>query len=126
MKIKSTLAITILYFNFTAVAQDIFQPIIPKHYITNKIDANISIDGLADEPSWQNAEWSDLFQDIEGDNRPNPFYDTRVKILWDDKFIYFFANMEEEHVWANIKQRDQVIFHNNDFCLLYTSPSPRD
>ena len=23
--------------------------------------------------------------------------------------------MEEEHVWANIKQRDQVIFHNNDF-----------
>ncbi len=115
MKIKSTLAITILYFNFTAVAQEIFQPIIPKHYIANKIDAKISIDGLADEPSWQYAEWSDLFQDIEGDNRPNPFYDTRVKILWDDKFIYFFANMEEEHVWANIKQRDQVIFHNNDF-----------
>jgi hypothetical protein len=109
---------------FSSLGQQEYVPILPKHYIANKIDEKITFDGLANESCWQNAEWTDLFQDIEGDNKPAPFYGTRVKILWDDEFIYFFANMEEEHVWADIKKRDEVIFYNNDFEVFmkpYTS-----
>ncbi len=99
----------------TAFGQDLFEPIIPREYVCVKTSETMKIDGLADEACWSRAVWTDLFQDIEGDAKPKPYYDTRAKIVWDDDFIYFFAEMEEEHVWADIEKRDQVIFYNNDF-----------
>jgi hypothetical protein len=36
-------------------------------------------------------------------------------MLWDDMYIYFAAELKEEHVWGKIKVRDRVIFHDNDF-----------
>lgn len=115
MKVSSLSVIVILWLSFSAISQEYYQSIIPKHYITNKVNEKITIDGVSDEKDWSNAAWTDLFQDIEGDKKPAPFYDTRVKILWDDEFIYFYAEMEEKHVWADIENRDEVIFYNNDF-----------
>ncbi len=88
---------------------------IPKSYTIQKINSEIQIDGIASEEVWDNAEWSDYFIDIEGDKNPLPYYDTRVKMLWDDEFIYFYTEMEEEHIWGNLTERDAVIFYNNDF-----------
>lgn len=87
---------------------------IPKTYTAFKIPTPIQVDGKA-ENVWQNAPWTDYFQDIEGDVRPAPYFDTRVKMLWDDDYIYFYAELEEEHIWGDITERDAVIFHNNDF-----------
>jgi hypothetical protein len=92
-----------------------WQYILPKHYIAYKITAPITIDGKADEPVWKLADWTDNFVDIEGLQKPKPKYRTRVKMLWDDNYFYFYAELEEPNVWANIIQRDAVIFHNNDF-----------
>ncbi len=64
---------------------------------------------------WQNAPWTSPFTDIEGNNKPAPYYHTRLKMLHDAKGIYFYALMEEEHVWASITQRDAVVFYDNDF-----------
>ena len=36
-------------------------------------------------------------------------------MLWDNSYFYILAKLEEPHVWANITERDKVIFHNNDF-----------
>jgi hypothetical protein len=88
---------------------------IPKSYTIYKTSSPLTIDGKADEEIWNQVEWTDLFLDIEGDINPNPYYDTRVKMLWDDEYIYFYAYMEEEHVWGDITERDAVIFYNNDF-----------
>jgi hypothetical protein len=87
----------------------------PKDYIAYKTTLPITIDGKADEPSWQSAKWTDDFVDIEGDKKTTPGLRTRVKILWDDNYFYFFAEMEEPDIWGNITERDAVIFHNNDF-----------
>lgn len=88
---------------------------IPKKYEILKTQKPISIDGKANESSWDYASWTDSFIDIEGNKNPIPYYDTRVKMLWDDDFVYFYAEMEEEHVWGDITERDAVIFRNNDF-----------
>ncbi len=88
---------------------------IPKSYSITKATSTIDIDGKADEADWANAEWTDHFIDIEGDIKPVPYYQTRMKMLWNEDFIYFYAELEEEHVWGDITQRDAVIFHNNDF-----------
>lgn len=75
----------------------------------------MTIDGKADESAWEQASWTEYFQDIEGDKNPSPYYDTRVKMLWDDDYLYIYADMEDEHIWGNLTQRDAVIFYNNDF-----------
>lgn len=88
---------------------------IPKSYTIKQAESSPIIDGLANEESWNSADWTDLFIDIEGEQKPAPYYNTRVKMLWDDQFIYFYAEMEEEHIWGDITERDAVIFYNNDF-----------
>lgn len=88
---------------------------IPKKYEIFKTQNPILIDGKALEKNWESANWTDFFIDIEGEKNTLPYYDTRVKMLWDDEFIYFYAELEEEHIWGDITERDAVIFHNNDF-----------
>lgn len=87
----------------------------PQNYLCSKADCYITLDGKADEQSWKNAPWTDYFTDIEGHLKPEPNYKTRVKMLWDEEYMYFFADMEEPHLWATLKERDAVIFHDNDF-----------
>ena len=87
--------------------------ILPKHYIVNKINDEINIDGKDDELAWSNAIYTDDFIDIEGDKIPSQ--KTNVKMLWDDKFLYVFAKLYENHIWGDITKRDEVIYYNNDF-----------
>jgi hypothetical protein len=87
--------------------------ILPKHYIVNKINDEINIDGKDDELAWNNAIYTDDFIDIEGDKIPRQ--KTNVKMLWDDKFLYVFAKLYENHIWGDITKRDEVIYYNNDF-----------
>ncbi len=85
----------------------------PKNYIAYKTIDAIKIDGDGSDASWDKAEWSDAFIDIEGIKQPK--YKTQVKMLWDDEYFYILAKLEEPHVWATLKQRDTIIFYNNDF-----------
>jgi hypothetical protein len=92
----------------------------PKQYIVTKTGEQMIIDGRGNESSWQSALFTDSFIDIEGVKTPK--FDTKVKMLWDDNYLYVYAQMEEPHVWGNITQRDAVIFYNNDFEV-FISPS---
>ena len=87
--------------------------ILPKHYIVNKINDEINIDGKDDELAWSNAIYTNDFIDIEGDKIPRQ--KTNVKMLWDDKFLSIFAKLYENHIWGDITKRDEVIYYNNDF-----------
>lgn len=87
--------------------------VMPKHYIVTKTTNDIIIDGKAVETSWKNAKFTDKFIDIEGIKTPK--FDTKVKMLWDDEFLYVYAELNEPHVWGNLKQRDTIIYYNNDF-----------
>ncbi|WPO79338.1 carbohydrate-binding family 9-like protein [Flavobacterium sp. KACC 22761] len=87
--------------------------IVPKTYVATKTATPIVIDGEDTDAAWSKAEWTDLFEDIE--NGIKPKYATKVKMLWDETNFYILAKMEEPHVWANLKQRDTIIFYNNDF-----------
>ena len=92
-----------------------YQFIQGKHYISKRTNESLKIDGLGNETAWKNAPWTDEFIDIEGDKKPKPYFRTRMKMLWDDNYFYFYAEMEEPHVWAKLTERDAVIFYDNDF-----------
>ncbi len=74
-----------------------------------------AIDGKLDDAAWKTAAWTDYFVDIQGELRPRPRFRTRAKMLWDDHYFYFAAELEEPHVSAALTQHDSVIFHDNDF-----------
>ncbi|WP_339842104.1 carbohydrate-binding family 9-like protein [uncultured Maribacter sp.] len=111
LKTKKTVAVLLflLYLgSISLIAQKT-----PQTYIANNIIETLIIDGKMDESSWQNAKWSNKFIDIEGSKSAT--YETKVKMLWDDTNLYFFAEIKEPHVWATLKQKDTIIFYNNDF-----------
>jgi len=106
--IKTALSIFLLLISYGSFAQ-----VKPRSYVAHHIDAPLTIDGKAEEKVWEAAPFSESFIDIEGVKIPK--YDTRVKMLWDDENLYFYAELKEPHIWATLKQRDTVIFYNNDF-----------
>ena len=87
----------------------------PRTYVCYKADSPLVIDGKLDDIAWKRSDWTESFVDIEGDLKPKPFYDTKAKMLWDDNYFYFGVEMEEPHIWATLKERDAVIYYDNDF-----------
>lgn len=87
----------------------------PRNYVCYKTDVPINPDGILNESAWSAAPWTEPFVDIEGSVKPIPRLTTRAKILWDDTNLYIAAELEEPHVWARLRQRDTIIFYDNDF-----------
>jgi hypothetical protein len=91
------------------------QNVEPLHYTCYHTNQKPAIDGKLSDAVWQQAAWSQDFTDIEGDKRPAPPLRTRLKMLWDDQYLYIAAELEEPHIWGKLLQRDTIIFHDNDF-----------
>lgn len=49
------------------------------------------------------------------DPRKRPRFDTRAWLLWDDRNLYVAAELNEPNVRARLRQRDAIVFHDNDF-----------
>jgi hypothetical protein len=87
----------------------------PKGYVAYRATSPPSIDGRLTDGSWGNAPWSEDFVDIEGDARPRPRHQTRMKMLWDAEYLYVGADLVEPHLSASLTEHDSVIFRDNDF-----------
>lgn len=87
----------------------------PYKYICQRSFDTIKIDGRLNEKSWQAADWTEVFGDIEGKKKPAPRFRTRVQMLWDDEYFYIGAYLEEPDLWATLTERDSIIFMDNDF-----------
>lgn len=86
-----------------------------RHYLCYRAAAPPEFDGDLESGIWADAPWSSDFVDIEGSAQPPPTLRTRVKMLWDDAFLYVAAQLDEPHVWATLTKHDSVIFHDPDF-----------
>jgi len=88
---------------------------VPHQYTASFTSVRPAIDGDINERVWANIPWSENFTDIEGSKKPAPFFDTRCKMIWDCDNLYIAAELKDDHVWANVKKHDEVIFQDNDF-----------
>ncbi len=86
----------------------------PRGYVCQRTPEPIEIDGALEE-AWDRAAWTEPFVDIEGSLKPLPYLNTRAKMLWDDDYFYVAAFLEQPHVWATLRKRDSVIYHDDDF-----------
>ncbi len=85
-----------------------------KKYTVHKVLTPVTIDGMADD-TWQQAPWSEPFIDIEGNNKPTPYLTTRMKMLWNDDYLYVLAQLEETDLWASLTEHDAIIYRDHDF-----------
>ena len=93
-----------------------------RRYTCRRAPSAIRIDGRLDDAAWKRAPWTPDFVDIRGATQPRPRFRTRVKMLWDDTYLYIAAELEEPHVWATLTEHDSVIFRDNDFEV-FLNPS---
>lgn len=87
----------------------------PERYECRWTAGPVAIDGRLDERAWREAPWTAYFQDIEGPAKPRPRFRTRAKMLWDDRYFYVAAELEEPHVWGTLTRHDATIYADNDF-----------
>ncbi|WP_137760757.1 DUF5916 domain-containing protein [Pontibacter sp. SGAir0037] len=106
---------------FAAQAQEVKSvPQPPKQLQALRITEPVKIDGILDEPIWQQAEIAtDFIQ-----NRPNPgpkeVHPTAVRILYDDVAIYVGAIMHDvspDSILRQLGQRDDI--GNTDFFGIF-------
>src|SRR5438128_2556784 len=84
----------------------------PARYTCYRTNSPIHIDGRVDKYPWTLAPASTPFVDIV--TGAPAWFDTRVRLLWDDQHLYFGFTAEETDVWGTLTQRDSKIYEEND------------
>jgi len=108
---KHLLSVLMVFIGATAVQAGFH----PSQYICYRTSGSITIDGKLNEASWLRAPATELFGNMQAPPEPPPYYATRVKMLWDDEYMYFGAMLEDPNVWGTVSKRDGPIYDNNDF-----------
>jgi len=90
-------------------------PFSPPVYMCNRAVLPPKIDGDMFKPFWDAAPRTMAFHDIEGACRPAPKHETWAKLLWDEENLYLGAVLYGDEIWAYVKERDDIIFQDNDF-----------
>ncbi len=86
----------------------------PRQYVIYRTSGPIVIDGDIHEKAWQDAPWTEPFEDAQSPYCPLPWKMTRAKILYDEDALYFAIQLQEENVWGHLTQRDSIVYFDND------------
>lgn len=86
----------------------------PSTYVAYRTVDSIVVDGRLTEASWIRAPTTDPFVDIEGHREDLPNEQTRVKVVWDENYLYVAAVLEESKIWGTYTQRDDPVFSEDN------------
>ena len=87
----------------------------------HRISEEIKIDGVLDEPVWQNVEPIRQLYQIQPDQGDPATEQSEIRILYDDKKLYFgfiFFDSEMDKIVANDMRRDSSGLRSNDYGFL--------
>jgi len=87
------------------------------HYTCFYTNKSPLIDGHIKESVWQKAAWTNAFLPTKEKVNTSSSYATQAKMLWDEQYFYFAAQLKDEHIWATLQQRDTVLYLNDVFEL---------
>ncbi|MEC8475284.1 MAG: carbohydrate-binding family 9-like protein, partial [Planctomycetota bacterium] len=81
-------------------------------FVARRTSHPLAIDGKLGEESWRQVEASNAFVDLVS-GKPT-LYETTIKVLWDDQYLYVGYEVEEPNVKAKFLNRDDLIWQDND------------
>lgn len=89
-------------------------------------DTPIVLDGSGDDPAWKHAQVIDDFgRPWLGDKAPPPRGKSRAKLLWDRDYLYFFAEMDDADLFADVTEHDGPVWQNDAFGLFVRPAADR-
>jgi glucose/arabinose dehydrogenase/mono/diheme cytochrome c family protein len=88
-------------------------------FVCRFAEGEIKIDGQADEPAWQRAQVIDRFTAPWKKENPPARTATRARLLWDRDYLYFFAEMDDADLYADITEHDGETWLNDVFELFF-------
>lgn len=91
-------------------------------YECRRATTGIVLDGRPDETAWEHAAVIDGFGRAWDGRRASTA--TRARLLWDDRNLYFFAEMEDRDLFADLTEHDARLWLNDVFELFF-KPSER-
>lgn len=92
----------------------------PTEFTCKFTDLPIEIDGLGKDPAWETAEVIDGFHLLWlGAKARGSRTATKAKLLWDKENLYFFAEMEDRDLYADVKEQDGMLWSNDVFELFF-------
>eukprot|EP00434_Breviolum_minutum_P012550 symbB.v1.2.011056.t3/scaffold728.1/size168468/4 len=102
----------------------------PKQYVARKATVQ-PIDGDLEKAVWSSVPWSEDFVEIRGGGaptsaKPTKWEATRVKMLWDDEYLYIGAMMDVDagnELIAKFKERNSPIFHTDSDFEVFLDPA---
>src|SRR5262245_24023855 len=77
----------------------------------------IKIDGRINETAWDGAQTLDNFVVFWQKRKAKSA--TTARLLWDDKYLYFSAEMEDEDLYADVKEFNGMTWTNDVFELFF-------
>src|SRR5262249_35837676 len=79
--------------------------------------AAIRIDGKKDDIAWDNAHLLKNFSAYWLKRRGKTA--TRARLLWDNNYLYFFADMDDTDLYADVKEHNGITWENDVFELFF-------
>ncbi len=86
----------------------------------------ITIDGVADEADWKSAPVIDTFWQpwVKPSSSDKPWgakakSPTKARLLWDRDHLYFFAEMQDADLFADVTRHDGQLWDNDVFELFF-------
>lgn len=106
MKLK--LSALLILISMAAFAQEI----VKKNYISQKASVSeINVDGIFDEPIWQNASWENQFVQHEPEEGKEPYQQTEFAVLYDENNVYVAIRAHDkspDSVSMRVSRRDET------------------
>jgi len=94
---------------------DLWNEDMRRHYACQRVARPLDLIGATADALWTQLPWSAAFADITGREDLRPGFQTRVRMGWDDRYLYVNAELEEPHVWGTITEKNAIMFEDNDF-----------
>ena len=110
MKFFTSILIVSFFFTSKLNAQDTSLSPIPKRiYTTKKLVKTPVIDGDVSEDAWDVVPWSSDFVEKNPDEGTAPTYQTKFKVMFDEKFLYIALRAlddQPELIQQRLSRRD--------------------
>jgi hypothetical protein len=79
--------------------------------------SRVKIDGILDEITWDKAQVLEDFSAFWEKRKARSA--TKARLLWDDQYLYFCAEMEDADLYADVKEHNGMAWTNDVFELFF-------
>lgn len=96
------------------------EPVVASDYECRWANGPVEIDGKSDELAWKAAQPIEKFgSNWLGEKAQASKTTTKARLLWDREYLYFFADLEDHDLFADVKEHDGKCWDNDVFELFF-------